>query len=106
MNGSKPIGVYERRGLSECLEDYAARVGLRRETARPLWRIGALFALNVKPVDADVFAGVCRVAPGVAVPVPDLTPADVLEADHEFTTITWPGVGVFERVRGGVGDGL
>jgi hypothetical protein len=68
-----------RRGLSESLEDYAARAGVAKFAARGVWRQEGLRLLNV-PCNSG--GGLCRVAPGVAVSVPGLTPADVIEHDN------------------------
>jgi hypothetical protein len=58
-----------RRGLEESLEAYAARIKRTPDEARALWRMGALDALHLAPVDIDVvLRGLCRIAPGVSVP--------------------------------------
>lgn len=87
--------VTARNGLSESLEEYAYRAGVHKNKARFWWRVqGVEFLLG-----ATMFTNAdgCRVAPGVAVPIPGLTPADVLEGNHDFTTITAPDGSAFER---------
>jgi hypothetical protein len=59
--------VTARRGLRESLEAYAARVGLPVRDARPVWRREGLRLLHVY-APANAHAGLCAIAPGVAVP--------------------------------------
>jgi hypothetical protein len=75
---------YQRNGLSESLEEYAARHAATPGEARPEWRAWGLEALGALGDEGreDTCAGKCRVAPGVAVSVPGLTPADVIEHDN------------------------
>jgi hypothetical protein len=56
-----------RLGLRESLEDYAGRFGVRVHVARPHWRREGLRLLGVT-APANVHAGLCAIAPGVAVP--------------------------------------
>jgi hypothetical protein len=60
-----------RHGLNESLETYAARINRTPDEARYLWRVGALDALHVDRGTYDPAwcrSGLCRIAPGVAVP--------------------------------------
>jgi hypothetical protein len=58
----------KRLGLDESLEAYAARIGISSDKARPFWRVEALVLLHLYPEEWDVVSGLCRIAPGVAVP--------------------------------------
>ena len=78
VNGS------DRLGLDESLEAYAKRTGRTVDEARYLWRLESLRALRIDTPDpehdgrwyATVTAGLCRIAPGVAVPTNAVTWSD------------------------------
>jgi hypothetical protein len=63
-----------RLGLDESLEAYAKRHGLSVDAARVGWRLDALHLLHVADYAdayervARAWRGVCRIAPGVAIP--------------------------------------
>lgn len=63
-----------RRGLSESLQEFAARIGVEPERARSLWALLGLHALQVIPPDEPAVSTLnrlsdsLRIAPGLAVP--------------------------------------
>lgn len=63
---------YRRKGLSESLEEYAARLHLSVSDARPMWRAMGLRQLGLLNTnDLGMIASNChsfRIAPGLAVP--------------------------------------
>ncbi len=67
------------RSLSESLEQYAERHAVKLRDARLHWRQDGLIALGSDPFRA--VADGPRIAPGLAVPVFGLLPADVIEVE-------------------------
>lgn len=67
-----------RLSLDESLEAYTKRHAFRSvDEARPFWRQDGLYILLAKMVTlGSVQAGVCRIAPGVAVPTNAVTWSD------------------------------
>lgn len=66
-----------RLNLDESLEAYAARHAMRIDDARPCWRQDAMLLLHLPMITtAHASAGLCRIAPGVAVPTSAVTWSD------------------------------
>ncbi len=74
----KGLALPRRSGLVQSLEEYAAFHGVSPRDARGAWRFEGMRLLGVLGIPA---LDGPRVAPDTAVPIPFLTPADVIEVE-------------------------